>query len=655
MEDDVVLELDTETQRVTITDESPTVSVNWDIAAQEAVTQTAVGPTIGSRAYALTHTAIYDAWASYEDPAIGVHVGNSLQRPMDENTEANKAEAMSYAAYTVLAELFPTQTAIFDQTLTDLGFTPPSQVSEPAMAQEVGLAVAEAVMQDRRFDGSNQLDGYTNDIGYAPVNVSPLAIEKPSLWTPENVPIDPEDADPEQSFLTPQWAVTDPFALPSPSALRPPEPEPFFMPGVEADFDAEAGTITLADGTTQAISRDLIGTVINPGFIEQSERVVELNATLTDEQKLIAEFWEDAGGTSFPPGTFMTFGQFVSARDDNTLDQDAQLFFMLGNAVFDAGIATWEAKVHYDYVRPVRAIRELGEFGLIGEEGVDSQTGESGFVIDAWVPGQGTQTILAENFLTYQTPGSDPSPPFAEYTSGHSAFSAAGAEILELFTGSDAFGASVTFPPGSSRFEPGVTPVQETTLAWDTFTAAADEAGISRLYGGIHFDDGDLNGRLLGSETGQMVFATAQSYIDGTADDAPLSEQAPGLVQSIARFYETALDRRADFEGLNFWIDRANNGGSLDGIADAFLSSPEYTALDDAGAANDSAFVLGLFENLGEANPAQADIDAILAVAGAEGDRGDILVAMADSDAVAALTTDAAQMSELAPDTWWFA
>jgi hypothetical protein len=151
-----------------------------------------------------------------------------------------------------------------------------------------------------------------------------------------------------------------------------------------------------------------------------------------------------------------------------------------------------------------------------------------------------------------------------------------------------------------------------------------------------------------------MVFATAQSYIDGTADDAPLSEQAPGLVQSIARFYETALDRRADFEGLNFWIDRANNGGSLDGIADAFLSSPEYTALDDAGAANDSAFVLGLFENLGEANPAQADIDAILAAA-AEGDRGDILVAMADNDAVAALTTEAAQMSELAPDTWWFA
>ena len=207
----------------------------------------------------------------------------------------------------------------------------------------------------------------------------------------------------------------------------------------------------------------------------------------------------------------MTLGQFVSARDNHSLDQDAQLFFAMGNAVFDAGIATWEAKVHYDYVRPVRAIRELGELGLIGE--YNDVLG--GYAIDAWVPDQGTQTILATDFLTYQTPGSDPSPPFAEYTSGHSAFSAAGATILQMFTGSDKFGGAITIQPGESRFEPGVTPVDSVTLSWDTFSAAADEAGISRLYGGIHFTDGDINGRKLGVEVAGAVWDQSLHFISG--------------------------------------------------------------------------------------------------------------------------------------------
>ncbi|MEM9487396.1 MAG: calcium-binding protein, partial [Cyanobacteria bacterium P01_F01_bin.116] len=217
-------------------------------------------------------------------------------------------------------------------------------------------------------------------------------------------------------------------------------------------------------------------------------------------------------GTSFPPGTWMTFGQFVSARDDNSLDDDAKLFFTLGNAVFDAGIATWEAKVFYDYVRPVRAVRSLGELGLIGK--FDADLG--GFAIEAWAgPELGTQTILATDFTTYQTPGSDPSPPFAEYTSGHSAFSASGATVLELFSGSDSFGADITFAPGESRFEPDFTPQSEVTLAWNTFSFAADEAGLSRLYGGIHFTEGDVNGRTLGQDIGAAAFETAQFFING--------------------------------------------------------------------------------------------------------------------------------------------
>lgn len=137
------------------------------------------------------------------------------------------------------------------------------------------------------------------------------------LWTPEFVPIDAEPGEEIriQSFLTPQWGDVTPFALESGDELRPVAPEPFLL--VEGEVDLEAQTITLAStGEVLSITRDLIGDVINPGFIEQAEDIVDVSANLTDEEKLVAEFWEDGGGTSFPPGTWMTFGEFVSARDD---------------------------------------------------------------------------------------------------------------------------------------------------------------------------------------------------------------------------------------------------------------------------------------------------------------------------------------------------
>ncbi|NES05028.1 MAG: calcium-binding protein [Okeania sp. SIO2F4] len=527
------LQLDPNTQLVTVNDPSPTISVLWDRAVQQAVINTAPGPTVASRAYSMVHTAIYDAWAAYDPLAVGTQLGDDLQRPESENTEANKAEAMSFSAYRVLTDLFPDQVEIFNDVMETLGFDidddefNEDDLSDPAV---IGTLTAEALLAFRQNDGSNQLgnnpngDGtpYSDISGYQPQNPAgnPTNIE---FWTPENVPIDDPNAR-VQNFLTPHWGNVTPFGLESGDELRPIAPEPFLLPGIEAEVNLDAATITLADGSVVDISPEIVGTIINPEFIAQTEQVVNFSANLTDEQKLIAEFWEDGGGTSFPPGTWMSFGQFVSARDEHTLDQDVELFFNLGNAVFDAGVATWEAKVFYDYARPVRTVRELGELGLIGE--FDEQLG--GYAIDAWAgPGQGTQRILATDFLTYQTPGSHPSPPFAEYVSGHSTFSASAAEILQRFTGNDEFGASVTFAPGESRFEPGVTPTETVTLEWETFSEAADEAGFSRLYGGIHFEDGDVNGGILGQRVAGEVWEEAQSLltpnkITGTTGDDEL-------------------------------------------------------------------------------------------------------------------------------------
>jgi hypothetical protein len=107
-------------------------------------------------------------------------------------------------------------------------------------------------------------------------------------------------------------------------------------------------------------------------------------------------------------------------------------------------------------------------------------------------------------------------PAFPEYVSGHSTFSAAAAEVLRRFTGGDDFGASYTQPAGSSRFEPGAVPATDVTLTWKTFSDAADQAGLSRRYGGIHFPDGDLQGRAMGHIAGVRAWDKAQAYITGS-------------------------------------------------------------------------------------------------------------------------------------------
>ena len=105
-------------------------------------------------------------------------------------------------------------------------------------------------------------------------------------------------------------------------------------------------------------------------------------------------------------------------------------------------------------------------------------------------------------------------PAFPEYVSGHSTFTAAGATMLAAFTGSDTFGATVTIPADSSKFESG-TPAQAITLSWATFSDASNDAGMSRRYGGIHFMSGDYNGRGLGRQVAQFVWGKAQNYIKG--------------------------------------------------------------------------------------------------------------------------------------------
>ncbi len=524
----VAISVDPRSQRVTVDDPSPTVSALWDRVAQDAIARAGPGPVISARALATLHLVLYDTWASIDPVAVGIVMGNALQRPPEANTDAYKREAMSQAAFAVLSGMFPEDKPRFVEVLETLGYDPDPQTLEHTPAG-LGRVVAAIASGRPRNDRSNWDDEFEDTTGYVPVNASPLEIRDLTRWTPENTPIDPETTDPDQEYYMPHWGGVVSFALGRGDRFRPAPPEPLFAAGVEGRLDPATRSVTLANGTRLAVTPDLIGPVINPGFVSQAEDVVRWSAELTDRQKLIAEFWEDATDTAFPPGTWMSFAQYVSARDNHSIDDDAKLFFLMATALHDAGIATWEAKRHYDYARPVRVVRELGRLGLIGRPGTDALTGEPGQVIRAWAgPGLGTREILATRFLSYQTPDLDPSPPFPEYPSGHSSFSAAGAEVLRTATGSDRFGAAVVFAPGSSRFEPGLVPASPVELRWDTFSAAADEAGISRRYGGIHFLDGDLAARQMGRQVARAVLEAARPYFEGTVRTGGWLPPPPG-------------------------------------------------------------------------------------------------------------------------------
>ena len=149
------LSIDPVTNEITVENDNPTVPVLWNRAIREAVINENPGPTIASRAYGILNTAIYDAYAAYEGRPIGTQLGDVLQRPESENTEANKTEAISYAAYQAAIELFPEQQEIFAQLMEDLGFDPNVVSFDPTTAAGIGNISAQALLQARSQDGSN--------------------------------------------------------------------------------------------------------------------------------------------------------------------------------------------------------------------------------------------------------------------------------------------------------------------------------------------------------------------------------------------------------------------------------------------------------------------------------------------------------------------
>ncbi len=395
-------------------------------------------PTAAARLAAVTFTAMYDAWAAYEPQAMGVITGNML----DGTGAGNREEAMSHAAYNALYALSRERNPYLVQ-MRRLHYDPDSKSRDAIL----GRRVAAAVLAQRRKDGSNQLVLYEDTSNYMIADPRDLASWQPVIFN--RMVQDP---------VTPHWARVRPFALPSADRFRPPPPP---APG-RAAFD------------------------------EQIDQVIAYSANLTTRHKAIAEYW--VPWDSAPPAQLLELTAEVSKRRGFGLDQDIKLFFTVANALMDAGIAAWEAKYHYNYVRPVTAIRRLGATRITAWE-EDSKR---------------VRPIPARDWDPYL-----PTPAFPEYVSGHSTFAAAWAVVMERFLGTSEF--DYTAKVYGLRVQNTPLALNPVELHFPTFWSAAESSGLSRLYGGIHWPVGNQEGLALGKKVGGLAYDRAQVYFNGTA------------------------------------------------------------------------------------------------------------------------------------------
>jgi len=211
------------------------VVLRWGEEALTAVRTTKPGPTVVARSLAIVHTAMYDAWAAYDAKALGTRTGGSLRRPSSEYTANYKSKAISYAAYRVLVDLFPSRSSDFSGFMTALGYDPGDTSTDPSLPQGIGNLVAQALLDFRHHDGANQLgdepDRTTANPAKAyadyPVPSRSIPLYSPVNdwnkvtdvyhWQPLCVPLPPPGATScsgsVQKFATPHWGRVTPFAL----------------------------------------------------------------------------------------------------------------------------------------------------------------------------------------------------------------------------------------------------------------------------------------------------------------------------------------------------------------------------------------------------------------------------------------------------------
>jgi hypothetical protein len=434
---------------------------------------------------------MFDAWAAYDDKALGTRLGGKLRRPSNERTPANKEKAIAHAVTQILLDIYPEDAAWIKERIQKEGIDPTCTSTDVTTPEGIGNVAASALLNYRHHDGANQLGDevgctgkpYSDYTHYRPANPPwPGPILDPDRW--QQIPFDDgKGGKIVLGFLTPHWYRVKPFALERTDQFRPGPPPKVGSEQMKKDVD----------------------------------ECIAVNANLTVEEKAVVEFMRDGPKSTGQSGHWLTFAKAVSRRDKNDTDRDVKLFFAVGNVVFDGFISCWEAKRYYDSARPWSLVRHYYK----------------GKTVKCWGgPGKGVIDVPAEQWLPY-SPSTFITPPFPGYTSGHSTVSAAASKILELFTGSDRFGdiekrtAGMLTEPGfeckimmmrDGKLPPGHEKMTcAVALALPTFSATAEMAAVSRLWGGYHIRTDNEVGLVQGRKIAEYSWPKYQEYFNGTA------------------------------------------------------------------------------------------------------------------------------------------
>jgi hypothetical protein len=483
------------------------------------------GPTRTARAFAIVSGAVFDAVNSIH-PQYNPYL---LRLPAPRNASINAAVAE--AAYTTLVNLYPYQQPYFQaQLAASLQGTPLVPMLEGLV---VGGIIGESYNIVRAGDGS-QID--------APGHQPPYTFgQLPGQWRSDPL-------HPNATPLTPDWGGVTPFVVRSATQFGAPPP-----PAITSQAYALAYEQVKAIGAADA----------------------EATGARTENQTNIGFFWgyDAQPGLCAPVRFYNQIVEDVARQAGNTVEQNARLFALANFAMADAGITCWNDKYRYDYWRPVTAIREN-----------DPGTGPTGLGSgNPFLVGQGDPTWSPLGAPADNHNGTNFTPPFPAYTSGHATFGAATFKVLEDFYHSDAIpnGGKITiisdeFNTVTIDQNGHVRPLLPRT--YTSFSQMAGENAQSRIYLGIHWHFDAVEGIRSGDGIGDYVFTHALLPLQGQVTVVP--SMGPEAQIRLAISLEDAA--------------ATGGGGGAPGASLAPQGpAPAAPAGFDGGAANQVVLILG--------------------------------------------------------------
>lgn len=422
------------------------------------------------RATTLITNSWFDAIAPYHATAVGVY--SSLgRRPASESaTNYNMNVAMLYSSFRVLNSLLPQHSQTWREMLVFAGLDPDDTQENTNTAIGIGNMAGNAIVAVREHDGMNQLGDegnqqynrkpYSNYTDYSPVN-SAYKLRRPSRWQPA-ITTTGGGLFKVQQFVTAQLGKTLPYSYNKHRRFAAPVPHASHV------FNFSA-------------------------YKQQADDVLQASSVLTDKQKMISELFDNKINSLGFSALFATQSNAMN------LIQFVHYDFLTNVAAFDTAIAIWKEKRRYDAVRPFSAIKFIYKNKHV----------------TAWGGvGKGTvNDIPASQWNSYLNVADHP-----EYPSASASFCAAHAEASRLFLGSDTFGWSVPFAKGSSVVEPGITPTNDISVSWNTWSAFEQDCGDSRLWAGVHFPASIPAGQDIGHEIAGIAFNFVTNHINGTVD-----------------------------------------------------------------------------------------------------------------------------------------